>query len=150
MSKSLKIVIIAGAVWVAASASYYFVYYLPKQGNEARIFAANQKCYEIGRALYDIDSQNQIKSEEKGVYISINSPRYGYSKKLNTCVYSSGFYRSFHDEGEHFVASDFVKDSYSGQNIISRTDAGGKNEDTKRTGLSNEEFNKQEEELFKQ
>jgi hypothetical protein len=140
MSQSLKIIIIAGIVWVAASASYYFVYYLPKQENEARIFATNQKCFEVGKVLYDKYSE-----DKKNMWTV--PPRYGYNQRLNTCIYSTGYKGAFTDEEgvDHSVTLYFVMDSYSGEEIIfSGTDNGKETFD-----LSKEQFDEQSYELFK-
>jgi len=81
-----------------------------------------EKCREIGQEAFKADSQ---------VYGAgnLDQPQYGYNKKLNTCIYSSGY--RFEGNPSKGVSNDsflkhncdayweqWVKNSYTNERII--------------------------------
>ena len=129
---TIKKVIIAATVLVALAVSYYFVIFLPQRNDDARVFASNQKCKDEGENIY---KEDKIKRE-------MNQPEYIFNKKLNTCLYSSGWSNC---DKDICVIYSFVKDSLTNKTIIYSSVVADKS-----YGLSGEEFKKQKQEFFDQ
>src|SRR3989344_3076159 len=124
---NIKTAAIGGITLIAVAILYYFVIVLPQESKAARIFAAQQECREVGEKSY----KEYLEDEKKknGILHRIGEglpsgfviipPTYGYSKKLNTCLYASGFHGSWTKDDVHdFFNFDFVKDSFSGSMVI--------------------------------
>gem|GEM_PF-3634257 len=100
---------------------YYFVIYLPKVNEKQFVLNEQSKCLDVGEQAYKANQQMY------GIE-NVFEPQYGYSKKLNTCIYSGGYY----NEGSPSsgVSSDiiphncnaswerWIKNSYTNEKIL--------------------------------
>lgn len=113
-----KIIIVF--ILVVITCFYLFGYFLPRN-KQMLALDLQEKCLKIGQKAYKTDL-------EQGVADKFYEPRYGYSKKLNTCIYFGGY----HDSGNPSkgVSNDifknncdsyweqWVKNSYTNEKII--------------------------------
>jgi hypothetical protein len=100
---------------------YYFGYFLPQQ-RQSTLLNQQEKCREVGQEAYKADGQ------EYGGVENLDDPQYGYSQKLNTCIYASGYH--YYGDPSAGVGGDifkyncnahweqWVKDSYSNEKIL--------------------------------
>ncbi|MBS3904203.1 MAG: hypothetical protein KGZ39_02630 [Simkania sp.] len=147
-----KSLIPASVFIIAISVGYYFVFYLPKISQEKSELTMREKCREVGEQAYKADLKQYNVS-------SLNSPQYGYNKKLRTCIYASGY----HNEGnpsagkskEGFLPHNcdanwekWVKDSYTNKEIISIVNFNGPNCEWMASTESIQKFNEDSERLF--
>ncbi len=87
-------------VIIAAISVYYFGYFLPQQKQSA-LLNLQEKCRGVGQEAYKADGQ------EYGGVANLDDPQYGYSKKLNTCIYASGYH--YYGNLSSGTGGDFIK-----------------------------------------
>lgn len=143
-----KIILATGVLLIGFSIFYYYVVFLPhkeqtklkqeQKDEQEFIFSMKRKCQEGGDKIYQKDI------EELGKY-KMCVPEYSYNRKLNTCLYFS-----CHIEKDWL--NKWVKDVFGNNEIISFIESKG---EVVTFGCptcvsSNEEFEKQKQELFTQ
>lgn len=144
----LYFVIGIAALAIAASTSYYFLVFLPDQArqetqwqqqreNQNFLFSMKQKCQESGEKLYNDDVKELGRN-------SLFVPEYAYNQKLNTCLYSSAYVQKD-------SLQKWIKDSLSNKDLVWFWKLNDEivTKDQCNLCVSNEEFNKQKEELFR-
>ncbi len=121
MNKSQGWAIVFGIVVLCIAIGYYLIVYLPKTNSQKFLLAQQEKCLEIGQQAYKADLKQYGVSD-------LEEPQYGYSKKLNTCIYSSGYHYAgnpssgtggeifTHNCDEHWER--WVKNSYTNEKIL--------------------------------
>ncbi len=123
MNKLIKISIIVFISITSFSIGYYFIFYLPKINEVNFLSSEQEKCRNVGELAYKADLKQYNVT-------SLDDPQYGYSKNLNTCIYSSGYSdqgspssgQSTDDIFKHNCDASWeqwVKDSYTNEKIIS-------------------------------
>jgi hypothetical protein len=122
MNKLYKSILVFGFLILSITGAYYTAFYLPKINERNFVLSQQQKCLEVGQAAYKADGQ------EYGGVANLDDPQYGYSKKLNTCIYSSGY--SYQGDPSSGVSNDilkhncnaywekWVKNSYTNEKIL--------------------------------
>jgi len=138
MSKFLQKVLVLSVVMMALSVSYYFFIFLPRhkkaefesedfykqqqlaQRMTSEELANKERCDNAGRKAFE-----KTQAEDKGIFI-YGSPKFLYSKKLNTCVYIyTDYLRNMEplpsnaEGGAPFAIK--VKDSFTNELILSYT-----------------------------
>lgn len=121
MQRIRNIAITLGILIVCLAIGYYVAFALPKMNEQKFVMEQQQKCHDIGEKAYQADLK------QYGVS-ALEEPQYGYSKKLNTCIYASGY----HDYGSPSSGvggdiikhncdanwEEWVKNSYTNEKII--------------------------------
>lgn len=130
---------------------YLVAYFLPKSRQKASL-DLQEKCLEVGRKAYEVDLQQDVTN---GFF---NEPRYGYSKKLKTCIYSSGFHylgdssKGVGGEGLKHNCNAYwerwVKNSYTNEKIIQVSNFSDSNCEWTTKTENIEKFDTESDELF--
>ena len=120
------------------SMAHYYLVFLPEKENQDFLFSMKQKCQDSGTKLYEEDFKEMGRS-------ALFTPEYAYNQKLNTCLYASGYIQSN-------SLQKWIKDVHSNKEIVLFMNVDGKiliNDKICDICVSNEEFEKQKQELFK-
>ncbi len=145
MNHKIKIILITAIIVAIITSIPWFLLLKSRsqQTEEEYIFSMKQKCREVGSKLYEQDV------EELGL-VNVLNPEYYYNKELNTCLYTGG-------QVQKDYLEKWVKDSLTNKWIIAfirRTIDGEKRVMSKSVCpeclSTNEEFERQKQELFSQ
>lgn len=130
MKKYIGISIIAVAIAIA----YFFIIYLSRNQKQNFIFNKQRECRNICETIYKIEE----KSLPDGTMFN---PQYFYNEEKNTCYYSGGFIGT----KEPLSITKYIKNCLTNEEVVSYMKIGDKI-----FGVTEEEFNKKEQELTKQ
>lgn len=132
---------------ISLSVTYYFVVFLPKNNQEklkqqqlAKEQENQEKCREIGTKIYKDDLKDYRN------YV-VYEPKYKFSRKLNTCLYSGGYSTQVGSALENDWER-WVKDSFTNEKIISVLYLHDLHKNNEGKIKQIEEFWKKNEELF--
>lgn len=130
-------IICIAALIVATSAFYYFAIFLPDQTRREAQLSMKQKCQTVGMKLYEKDVQ------KLGEY-KVCNPEFSYNTTLNTCLY---FGCSIEKDSD----LKWIRDVFTNKEILWFWRIGSTvvpNDKSCDICVSNEEFEKQKQELF--
>ena len=121
------------SIVVVVAVAYYLLAFLPQRELTAKV----DNCRRIGEEY----RKNEIKENPS---LSFLTPRYAYSKKLDTCIYSGGF--SNYNNAQYRNITKYVMDLNTNQEIVSTTYSNNERLD----GVYMSEFTLKEMDLFKE